>query len=622
MKKNVCEDARNTYNTVRWSEGYFDINAHGQVAAMVHGDDSKSALLTDIIKKSKQLGLSLPLLVRFPDILTHRVQRLESCFEAAMAEAKETALYHPVYPIKVNQQRRIIRQFLENPRVGLESGSKSELMAVLSLAQDRSRLIICNGYKDREYVRLAFIGLQLGHDVTLILEKESELDLVLDEAKSWPVRPKLGVRIRLSTVGKGNWQNTGGEKSKFGVTAQQCLNMVERLKRKGYDDCLTVLHAHLGSQVAQLSDLQNGLAEIARWYVTLRDLGLAIAKVDVGGGLGVDYEGTQSRDFCSMNYSMEEYSTAVVRQLSEASKKSGYEMPDIITESGRAMTAHHAVLLTQVIDKEEPLKAKSNPDIDHPLIVWLHQAEQKLNSYNAVELYHQLVNTIQESQRMFVSGTLAILVKAEIEKLYYGLLTKIQKCLDLSTKTHRALSNELSEKLATKYFCNFSLFQSLPDIWAIDQIFPILPIEGLDKPLSHRGILKDITCDSDGRIEQYVDGKGVESTLPLPPLKPHSVFAVFMVGAYQEILGDMHNLFGHTDSVHVMMTENGFELVEPLLGSTKEDALKTVQFDARIMLQSFKSQIESRDLDALCKQKLFQQLAACLSGGTYLQVDL
>lgn len=623
MTDSNCENARNTYNVRRWSDGYFDIDENGHVVAITDRGPSPTAIaLTEVVAKAQQQGLSLPLLVRFTDILSDRVERLNKAFRHAIASEQLESSYHPVYPIKVNQQRRVITQMLKDNQVGLESGSKAELLAILSLVSKAPRLIICNGYKDKEYIRLALAGQMLGHQVVLIIEKKTELAHIIEEAQTLGIRPKLGLRIRLNTVGKSNWQNTGGPKSKFGVTTSQCLEICDKLKSLGLEDCLTVLHAHMGSQITQLSDVIAGTKEIARWYVALRHRDIPLSKVDVGGGLGVDYEGTSSRSFCSMNYNIGDYAGAIVSTFNAICSKAEVPVPDFITESGRAMTAHHAVLLTQAIDQESPATHTTQPtDATCQFGNWFEARSEALSEYNAVEIYHQALNTMREAQLGFVEGTLSVEAKAYVEHAFSSLLAKIKSCLNIQHQAHREVLDELNEKLATKYFCNVSIFQSLPDIWAIKQVFPILPIAKLDGKPTHRAVLKDMTCDSDGRVELYVDGMGVESTLPLPDLGKDPVFAVFLVGAYQEILGDLHNLFGDTDSVHVVAGTDGFELVEPTLGQTKQEVLDTVQFDTRVMIRNYKQQIEQASLSFQEKQMLLGILVNSLNASTYLNVS-
>lgn len=618
----TIEQTKALYNIERWGEGYFDINADGDLIALPSRDQGQVLVLKEIVAQAKEQGLALPLLVRFPELLQSRIKQLRNAFEQAMQEQNYQGQYYPVYPIKVNHQRRVVKEMLAvTPQIGLESGSKAELVAILGLFAEQSGLIVCNGYKDRETIRLALIGQALGHRVLIILEKQSELAWVLEEADKLGQSPQLGIRVRLNSVGYGKWQNTGGEKSKFGLTAQQCLEVIDQLKEKNKLESLVAIHAHLGSQIANLSDIRKGMMEVARLYQSFHSLGAPIKTIDVGGGLGVDYEGTASQSECSMNYSIDDYARAVVQTLATCAHAHGLPHPNIITESGRAMTAHHAVLVTEIIDYDEPfqLNAVSESAQQIPsLAQWFYKAIKELNVRDAQSLFEQAQNTLKEAQHMYVDGHLELEAKAQTEIAYYQFCLQLKEILAPFAKEHLELWNTINHKIATKYFCNFSLFQSLPDIWAIDQIFPIMPVEGLDTKPNHRGLIKDLTCDSDGRIDHYVDGMGIESTLPLPSVKKGSLLAFFMVGAYQEILGDIHNLFGDTDSVHVKWTSKGCTLVEPLLGDRVETILRAVQFEPNQMLQSYKQQINKSSLTHAMKQTILGYLSASLTSSTYL----
>ncbi|MFA7098203.1 MAG: biosynthetic arginine decarboxylase, partial [Gammaproteobacteria bacterium] len=554
----TIQEARETYNIAHWGNGYVDTNDRGHLVVRPDRRSDRPGIdLYELAEEIKGAGLTLPVLVRFTDILHDRIDTLCGAFARAMEVDDYRGRFTAVYPIKVNQQRRVVEEILAHggARVGLEAGSKPELMAVLALADQRGGVVVCNGYKDREYIRLALIGLQLGHRVHIVVEKLSELELVIQEAQNLQVKPLLGVRVRLASIGAGKWQNTGGEKAKFGLSAAQVLRMVNRLTEVGMLDALQLLHFHLGSQIANIRDVQRGLREAARYYAELHRLGARIATVDVGGGLGVDYEGTRSRSFCSMNYSVQEYANNVVHVLWEICAAEGLPHPDIITESGRAMTAHHAVLITNVIDVEQvPGNGIAPAGDDEPLIIQdLWQALASLSSRSALETYHDAVHWLSEAQAMYTHGVLTLEQRARIEHLYFAICREVRPLLQATTRAQREAVDELNEKLADKYFCNISVFQSIPDVWAIDQIFPIVPLHRLDERPDRRVVIQDLTCDSDGRIDHYVDREGVEATLPLHAIQPGKPYllGIFMVGAYQEILGDMHNLFGDTDSVNV-----------------------------------------------------------------------
>ncbi len=623
----TIQQARDVYNIAHWGGGYFDINEQGHLAA--HPDrqaDRPGIDLYDLSAQIKALGLSLPVLVRFSDILHQRVDTLCSTFGRAMADDAYQGHFTAVYPIKVNQQRRVVEEILKHgeDRVGLEAGSKPELMAVLALSHAQG-VIICNGYKDREYIRLALIGKQLGHRIYIVVERFCELELIIEEARKLNIAPLIGVRVRLASIGAGKWQNTGGEKSKFGLSATQVLRVVAHLRDAGMLDALQLMHFHLGSQIANIHDIQLGMRECARYYAELHRQGVNIKCVDVGGGLGVDYDGTRSRNFCSMNYSVQEYANNVVHALYEICADQKLPHPDIITESGRAMTAHHAMLITNVIDSEQALNhteiiaARS----DEPRIIQdLWQGLATLSGRSALEAYHDALHWLSEAQVMFTHGVLTLAQRARAEQIYTAICWKVRELSQSGSRSQREVLDELNEKLADKYFCNFSLFQSLPDSWAIDQIFPIMPIHRLNERPTRRATLQDITCDSDGRVNFYVDSEGVETSLLLHPIGRNEPYllGIFLLGAYQEILGDMHNLFGDTDSVHVEMTaEGGYRLVQPLHGDTVETVLNYVHFNAEDLLAAFRKKIDSAAFSKEQSALYFDELSAGLSGYTYLE---
>ena len=620
------ERARETYNIAHWSGGYFDISAEGHLVVRPDRDPARTLDVYRLAGDLKAAGLSWPVLVRFNDILRDRVDTLVDAFQGAMADDGYTGAYTAVYPIKVNQQRSVVEEILRHGdgRVGLEAGSKPELMAVLALIPPGG-VVICNGYKDREYIRLALVGRALGHRVHIVIEKRSELELVLQESRALGITPLLGMRIRLASIGAGKWQNTGGEKSKFGLTAGQLLHAVERLREAGMLESLQLLHFHLGSQIANIRDIQRGIREAARFYADLLRLGVPVKTVDVGGGLGVDYEGTRSRSFCSMNYSVREYAHNVVHSLWEACTELDLPHPDIVTESGRAMTAHHAMLITNVIDLD---RAPDNdgdgrPGEEEPLILRdLWDGLHGLSERSALEIYHDATHGMLEAQAMYTHGVLTLEQRARAEQLYFATCRKVRGLLQASVRAHREVLDELDEKLADKYFCNFSIFQSLPDVWGIQQIFPILPLHRLDEPPARRGVLQDLTCDSDGRIDRYVDREGVESTLPLhaPREDEPYLLGFFMVGAYQEILGDMHNLVGDTDAVNVLLdSDKGYRLENPEYGDTVDELLRYVHFAPETLLESYRRKVESAEIDPPVRERFLEILTAGLEGYTYLE---
>ena len=618
--------AEQIYNVDEWSSGYFSINNQGQLVAHPHGrDDNRDIILDDLIAQFSDKNLTLPVLVRFTDILLHRIDRLINAFANANEYKEYRGKYTAVYPIKVNQQRSVVEKLLshDSNNVGLEAGSKAEMLAILGVSTKPIR-IICNGYKDTEFLRLATIGSHMGHQVCIVIEKLSELKNFLADFDANKAHPELGIRIKLNSAAKGKWQNTGGEKGKFGFTANQLLQAIELLKQANALHLLTLVHFHIGSQVANIRDIHNAVGECARHYAELRQLGINITTVDVGGGLGVDYEGSRSRNACSMNYSMEEYARNIVGAFADICQQLDLPHPDIISESGRAMTAHHAVLLTNVIECESApgLTTPKEPNEEAaPVIQALWQASQNLTERSAVEGYHNALHFFTDAHYQYTSGTLSLMEWAHVEQLYFYALRKTQAILNPATRAHREILDDLNEKLADKMFCNFSLFQSLPDAWGIEQLFPILPTSRMDEDLTQRVIIQDITCDSDGQIKQYVDGAGIESSLPLPQFnsgKPYTL-AMFMVGAYQEILGDLHNLFGDTDSIHVELTEQGYHIGQVLKGESAEDVLKTVHFDKPQLLRNYQQLLSAQKHDALVINELMSELENGIDGYTYFE---
>ncbi len=622
------QQARDIYHIAQWSDGFFDIGEHGTLQAYPNASrEQKSIDLYELAQTIKNSGTPFPVLVRFPGILRKRVQTLHDAFTAAIKDHDYRGNYISAYPIKVNQQRHVVEAIVENSqvKVGIEAGSKPELLAALAVSSAHDSVIICNGYKDREYMRLALIGQRLGHRVFIILEKIHEIALVLEESEKLGVEPVLGVRARLSSTAEGKWQHSGGEKAKFGFSAPQLLQIVELLRAKKRLDWLRVIHLHLGSQVANISHIQRGMHEAARYYAALRELGAPIDTVDVGGGLGVDYEGTRSRSFCSMNYSVQEYANNIVYTLAEICQQHQLPHPNIVTESGRAITAHHAMLITDVISTEPACEISDlqPPEKEaKPIIHGLWNSLTTLTESTALEIYHDVCHWMSEVNTMYIHGLIGLKERAYAEQVYFATCFKLRDVLKPTARAHREVIDELNEKLANKFVCNFSLFQSLPDAWAINQVFPIMPLSGLEQRPIHRGILHDITCDSDGRIDMYVNNYGLETTLPLMPYDPNKPYllGIFMVGAYQEILGDLHNLFGDTHSVHVELTPDGqYELSHVRAGDTVESVLRYVDFDTKNLLVSYQNKLKAAQLSAAESEEFLNDLTVGLEGYTYFE---
>jgi arginine decarboxylase len=627
------EAARETYGIPHWSGGYFDVSEAGHLLARPDRNQDHAGIdCYELADKLHQEGLTLPVLVRFSDILRDRVDVLCHAFAHAMVEDDYRGGYTAVYPIKVNQQRSVVEELLRHGgrRVGLEAGSKPELMAVLALSDREGGTVVCNGYKDREYIRLALIGLRLGLRVFIVVEKLSELELVIEESRALGVAPLLGVRVRLASVGAGKWQNTGGEKAKFGLSAAQVLRVVQRLGEADMLGALQMVHFHMGSQVANIRDIQRSMRECARHYAELRAMEVDIRYVDVGGGLGIDYEGSRSRSDCSMNYGVQEYANDVVHALWQICEEQGLPHPHIITESGRAMTAHHAVLITQVIDQEQaPAPRQMVPAADdEPLIIHnLWQGLQAVQEYGGnarslVETYHDAVYWLAEAHGMYQHGVITLEQRARIEELYFAICQQVRARLQPGVRAHREVLDELNEKLADKYFCNFSLFQSLPDAWGIDQVFPVLPLHRLNERPTRRAVLQDITCDSDGRIDHYIDHDSLETTLPVHGLRPGEPYLIgmFLLGAYQEILGDLHNLFGDTDSVNVELLPDGdYRLTAPQHGDTVDRVLRYVNFDTALLRTAYQAKLDAAALPPDEYARYAEALEAGLAGYTYLE---
>lgn len=623
--------ARERYNLPQWGEGYFDVGDAGASAGHVlvrpFRDPNGPAIdLYEIARSLPLEGLELPVLVRFNNILEDRVDALTGAFAHEIEDLGYEGRYTAVYPIKVNQQADVVKTIVRHggERVGLEAGSKPELAAVLGLAPSGS-LIVCNGYKDRGYIRRALIGQKLGHTVYIVVEKLSELPIVLSEALALDVAPVIGLRVRLAADSSSTQQNTGGEKAKFGLTTPQVLEAVEMLRAAGRLASIRMVHFHLGSQVAAVQDIARGLREAARFYVELRRLGAPIDVVDVGGGLGVDYEGTRSRSHCSMNYGLREYARNILRNLRDVCLESGEPQPNVISESGRALTAHHAVLITSVIDQEVvPTSAIEAPAQDAPSVLrelfeLLHDGAGR----GPVESLHEAAQFLAEVQTLYAEGLLSLGQRAWAERAYFAVARNVQPRLDSGIRAEREAIEGLSEKLSAKYFCNFSVFQSVPDAWAIEQVFPILPIHRLDEEPAIRARLCDLTCDSDGRLDRYVDREGVMPTLAVHELKEgeHYLIGLFMVGAYQEILGDIHNLFGDTNAVNVVLDANspqGWHLEGAEHGDRTDELLRYVHLAPEELAQSYRKKLAALTLPQAQRSALLAELEAGLSGYTYL----
>ena len=616
-------EACTLYNLPGWSEGYFGIGENGELITIAREGTRLS--LVQLAREAQQIGLRLPILFRFNHILRERVDRLCDAFIRAKDSRNYSGHHIALYPIKVNQQRHVIEEIYRHggARVGLEAGSKPELMAVLALSQPGG-IVVCNGYKDHEYLRLALLGQELGQRVYIVIEKPGEAEAVITVSRQMNIRPYLGLRVRLASIGNGKWQNSGGERGKFGLSAAQTMQVVERLRAADLLGQLELLHFHMGSQIANVRDIQRGVREAARFYAELRRLGAPLKITDVGGGLGVDYEGSRTRHECSMNYSIDEYADTVVRTLHEICVEEGQPHPDIFTESGRAMSAHHAVLVTNVIDVERIADHAIIPATTSkpsPIIIReLSMLAQQTGSKPASEIYHEAAYWLSEAHGMYAHGLLTLHERAIVENFYISICSDLCAHLNSATEQAEEILATLNERLADKLFCNFSIFQSTPDIWGIDQIFPVVPLQRLNEKPTRRGILQDLTCDSDGQIENYVVAGGLQRSLPVHAWQSDEpyLFGIFMVGAYQEILGDLHNLFGDTDAVNVELKPDGsHRLLQPEPGDTAAELLQYVHFDPEELQRLFRQ--KAKYLSPEYAKQVLAKLEAGLHGYTYLE---
>ena len=579
-----------------WGTSYFGINDKGHVVVTPRRD-GVAVDLKELVDELQLRDVAAPTLVRFPDILDNRIEKMSSCFKQAAEEYGYKAENFIIYPIKVNQMRPVVEEIISHGKkfnLGLEAGSKPELHAVIAVNTDSDSLIVCNGYKDESYIELALLAQKMGKRIFLVVEKMNELKLIAKMAKQLNVQPNIGIRIKLASSGSGKWEESGGDASKFGLTSSELLEALDFMESKGLKDCLKLIHFHIGSQVTKIRRIKTALREASQFYVQLHAMGFKVEFVDIGGGLGVDYDGTRSSNSeGSVNYSIQEYVNDSISTLVDVSDKNGIPHPNIITESGRALTAHHSVLIFEVLetatlpewDDEEVIA----PDA-HELVQELYGIWDSLNQNKMLEAWHDAQQIREEALDLFSHGIVDLKTRAQIERLYWSITREINQIAE-GLKHAPDEFRGLSKLLADKYFCNFSLFQSLPDSWAIDQIFPIMPIQRLDEKPDRSATLQDITCDSDGKIANFISTRNVAHYLPVHSLKktePYYV-AVFLVGAYQEILGDMHNLFGDTNAVHVSVNEKGYNIEQIIDGETVAEVLDYVQYNPKKLVRTLET---------------------------------
>ena len=596
MRKWRIEDSEELYNITGWGTSYFGINDKGHVVVTPR-KDGVSVDLKELVDELQLRDVASPMLVRFPDILDNRIEKMSSCFKQAAEEYGYKAQNFIIYPIKVNQMRPVVEEIISHGKkfnLGLEAGSKPELHAVIAVNTDSDSLIVCNGYKDESYIELALLAQKMGKRIYLVVEKMNELKLIAKMAKQLNVQPNIGIRIKLASSGSGKWEESGEDASKFGLTSSELLEALDFLESKGLKDCLKLIHFHIGSQVTKIRRIKTALREASQFYVQLHSMGFNVEFVDIGGGLGVDYDGTRSSNSeGSVNYSIQEYVNDSISTLVDVSDKNGIPHPNIITESGRALTAHHSVLIFEVLetatlpewDDEEEIA----PDA-HELVQELYGIWDSLNQNKMLEAWHDAQQIREEALDLFSHGIVDLKTRAQIERLYWSITREINQ-IAAGLKHAPDEFRGLSKLLADKYFCNFSLFQSLPDSWAIDQIFPIMPIQRLDEKPERSATLQDITCDSDGKIANFISTRNGAHYLPVHALKktePYYV-AVFLVGAYQEILGDMHNLFGDTNAVHVSVNEKGYNIEQIIDGETVAEVLDYVQYNPKKLVRTLET---------------------------------
>lgn len=626
------EQSEEIYHITGWGNPYFSINRQGEVQVHPHGTPKKSVGLKTLVDQIVERGISAPFLLRFNDILTHRLEQIRQAFATAQKSFEYQGGYTTIYPIKVNQQRHVVEQIARSVRqgsFGLEAGSKPELLAVLALSSSKDMPIVCNGYKDQEFFEIAMMGMKMGKTVYPVIEKFSEIETLIEVAGKLGVEPTFGVRVKLSSSGSGKWRSSGGHRSKFGLTIAELLRGIELLKDSGLLAGLNLLHFHLGSQITDIKAIKTALKEGARVYVELKRQGVPLTNLDVGGGLGVDYDGSRSKQDNSVNYTLQEYANDVVFQIQEICDQAKVEHPHIFAECGRAVAAHHAVLILNVLGMTGYDRIKISRELDKespkPLRE-LYGIREDLTRETLLEDYHDAVACYQECLNLFGLGYLSIEDRALAEDLYFNTMIRCRDYLRQTDEIPDELTH-LEEELSDTYFLNFSVFQSLPDYWAIDQKFPILPISRLNEEPVRKAKLADITCDSDGKVDSFIDpNEGISHMLPLHAHKPDDDYylGAFLIGAYQETLGDLHNLFGDTNAVHVRLDKNNTPIIENVVkGDTVKEVLTYVQYDIEDLIEAFHQQLESavRRKNITFKEsgKFLKFFEESLEGYTYLE---
>jgi len=630
MRKWRIEDSEELYNINGWGINYFSINSKGNVI-VTPKKNGVEVDLKELIDELQLRDVSAPVLIRFPDILDNRIEKMANCFKIAAKEYKYNGENFIIYPIKVNQMRPVVEEIVSHGKkfnIGLEAGSKPELHAVLAINTDSDSLIICNGYKDENYIELALLAQKMGKSIFLVVEKLNELKLIIKISKRLKMRPNIGIRIKLASTGSGKWEDSGGDVSKFGLTSSELLDALEILEKHKLEDCLRLIHFHIGSQVTKIRRIKLALREASQFYVQLYSRGFKVEFVDIGGGLGVDYDGTRSASSeSSVNYSIQEYVNDSIYTLVDACDKNNIPHPNIITESGRSLTAHHSVLIFEVLETASTPAWGDDENIEddaHEMVKDLYSLWDTLNQPRLLETWHDAQQIREEALDRFSLGLLDLKTRAQIERLFWSIAREIYQMLSELKHIPDEL-RVLPKLLSDKYFCNFSLFQSLPDSWAIDQIFPIMPIHRLDEKPDRSATIQDITCDSDGKIDNFISTRNLSYYLPVHSLdnKESYYIGVFLVGAYQEILGDLHNLFGDTNAVHVSVNDKGYNIDQVIDGETVAEVLDYVQYNAKKMVRTLEtwvmSSVKSKIITAEEGKEFLSNYRSGLYGYTYLE---
>lgn len=630
MRRWRIEDSAELYNINGWGINYFSINEKGHVVVTPKNKGAKVDLL-ELVEELQLRDVSAPMLIRFPDILDDRIEIMSSCFKVAAEEYGYKAQNFIIYPIKVNQMRPVVEEIVGHGKkfnIGLEAWSKPELHAVIAINTDTDSLIICNGYKDEDYIELALLAQKMGKRIYIVVEKLNELKLITKIAKQHKIKPNIGIRVKLASSGSGKWEDSGGDVSKFGLTSSELIEALEYLEKREMKDCLKLVHFHIGSQVTKIRRIKLALREASQFYVQLYSRGFNVEFVDIGGGLGVDYDGTRSSNSeSSVNYSIQEYVNDATFAMVDASDKNGIPHPNIITESGRSLTAHHSVLVFEVLEATTTPAWDENEEVgkdDHALVQELYSSWETLNQLSMLETWHDAQQIREEALDRFSLGLLDLKTRAQIERLFWSIAKEIYQMTNELKHIPEELLH-LPKLLSDKYFCNFSLFQSLPDSWAVDQIFPIIPIHRLDEKPDRSATLQDITCDSDGKIDNFISTRNLSHYLPVHSLMARDPYyiGVFLVGAYQEILGDLHNLFGDTNAVHVSVDSKGYSIDQIIDGETVAEVLDYVQYNPKKMVRTVETwvttSVKSGIITAEEGKEFLSNYRSGLYGYTYLE---